>query len=100
MKNFAKKCECGAVTVTYVNDDMDEITVSMTESDYLKHFLSIDLESDTYGCCDYCVNHWGIDLCGSGSGEKIGECENDFDECRNNIPSQTIDEPSNRKLWN
>lgn len=26
-------------------------------------------------CCDHCVNHWGIDLCGCGSGQKVGKCE-------------------------
>lgn len=30
----------------------------------------------------------GIDLCGCGSGEKVGECEESFDECKNNIASQ------------
>lgn len=26
-------------------------------------------------CCDHCVNHWGIGLCGCGSGQKVGKCE-------------------------
>lgn len=26
-------------------------------------------------CCDHCVNHLGIDLCGCGSEHKVGECE-------------------------
>lgn len=38
--------------------------------------------------CDHCINGWGIDLCGCGSGEKIGKCHNKFFECKNNLPAQ------------
>jgi len=50
------------------------------------------VNADDWGNCNYCVNHWGIDLCGCGSGEKVGECDNDFQECLNNIPMQSLEE--------
>jgi len=73
----------------------DNTQVSMPEDQFQKHFPNVDLEKDKYGCCDYCVNHWGIDLCGCGSGQKVGECDGDFYECRHNIPAQTLDDIQN-----
>ena len=40
--------------------------------------LGIDLSNveclpESY-MCNHCINHWGIDLCDCGSGEKPGEC--------------------------
>ena len=41
-------------------------------------------------CCNYCVNKWGVDLCGCGSGEKFGECKNGYSECQR--PAQKLGE--------
>ena len=95
MKIFAKRCSCGAITVSFDNNQW-----SMPENIFNKLFPDIPIEPDEFGCCDYCVNHWGLDLCGCGSGEKVGECENNFYECKNKIPSQILGEIKSYNLWN
>ena len=87
---FAKKCICGAVTVTYENKQGQEVTSSMPLNLFNKHFPDAKLETEEFFACDYCINHWGIDLCGCGSGEKVGKCDGNFEECKSNIPMQTI----------
>ena len=79
--NFTK-CECGAVTV-----EDDNQSWSMSQSDFNTHFP--DSEPDlTVFSCNYCVNHWGIDLCACGSGENYQSCDGGFLEC--GTPSQTL----------
>jgi len=82
-------CECGAVTV-YIDGE----NYSMPKEKFEELFASEPTEringADWYSC-NYCVNKWGIDLCGCGSGEKVGECDGDFTECRNKIPMQSIE---------
>lgn len=82
---IAVKCSCGAITVSAEKEQW-----SMPLKLFKKHFPDLKLEEYTYGSCDYCVNHYGIDLCGCGSGKKVGKCNNGFKECRNNIPAQRI----------
>lgn len=43
--------------------------------------------------CDHCVNKWGIDLCGCGSGETPEKCDGGFNECGS--PMQTLGEIQN-----
>lgn len=78
----ATRCECGAVTVEINGEDY-----SMPAKEFRKHFKKRNLHK-TY-CCNYCVNHWGIDLCGCGSGEKFGECSANFPSCSR--PAQSIE---------
>ena len=85
METIATKCSCGAVTVT--NDNFSN---SMPGKLFSTFFPMLELEKNEFGSCDYCVNHWGIDLCGCGSGEKVGECDGNFNECRNKLPAQTL----------
>lgn len=40
--------------------------------------------------CDWCVNHFGIDLCSCGSGRPFQKCHDDPRTCGK--PSQSIDE--------
>lgn len=42
--------------------------------------------------CDHCVNHYGIDVCGCGSGQPVGKCKNNYEHCRAKQPSQNIEE--------
>lgn len=68
-----QKCQCGAITITFA----DGSTNSMSNSTHKK--LGIDLRkirriAVLTSCCNHCVNHWGIDLCECGSGEKVGKC--------------------------
>lgn len=62
-------CKCGAVTVS------DDIFInSMSYPTFLKKHSNLKLESKTYYNCDYCANHWGIDLCDCGSGISPDKC--------------------------
>ena len=83
---YAKQCECGAVTVYFDQQN----NASMPFEKYQEKFNHIKIESEKFHTCNYCVNHWGIDLCGCGSGEKLGECSEDLFPCKNNVPSQTL----------
>ena len=83
-----QRCECGAITLitdtgeTYsVNEDNLEIYLPGMDVSCLEEFQKVY-------CCDHCVNHYGIDLCGCGSGEPFGECDNGLDECQ--FPMQLI----------
>lgn len=81
------KCECGAITIfTDVGD------YSCKQKNLKKFFPDIDLRKltryqESYNC-NHCVNHYGLDLCGCGSGENFGKCENGFEECKK--PMQKI----------
>lgn len=80
----AKQCQCGAVTV--IGQDFDN---SMTLKTFRAEFPGVRLQrKNKYSNCNHCVNHWGIDLCGCGSGEPVGKCDGGYTECKNNIPAQ------------
>lgn len=69
-----QRCNCGAITVWF---EGNRIGNAMYQDTFDK--LGLDLSGaeqlpNSY-CCDYCVNHWGIDLCECGSGERVGECD-------------------------
>lgn len=86
MENLtATKCNCGAVTVF-----ADGFTNSMMPKDFKIHFDGLKIGKQIMSACDYCCNRWGIDLCGCGSGQKVGKCDGGYDECRNNIPAQQL----------
>lgn len=80
---FIQKCACGAVTIRFDN--------SASNSMFWETFEDLDLDTNeavwmlSSCCCDHCVNHWGIDLCECGSGEKVGECE-----CGSNRPHDIV----------
>lgn len=83
------RCQCGAVTV-----QTDLGTYSCLEINRQKFFPGLDLRKirrfpNSY-CCDHCVNHYGLDLCGCGSGEAYGKCDNELEECQ--LPMQKIGE--------
>lgn len=68
-----QKCQCGAITLCFDNG----ADTSMYQETFNK--MNIDLsdavEVPESQCCNHCVNHWGIDLCECGSGERVGECD-------------------------
>jgi hypothetical protein len=91
----AKQCQCGAVTVTG-----EGFNNSMYYSTFRKEFPGVRLSRKNKFCnCNHCVNHWGIDLCGCGSGEKVGKCSNEYTECVNSIPAQHKGEEKVYSLW-
>ena len=74
-------CNCGAVTVEHKGKKY-----CMEADDLGKHFQSLEpvvpiLVRD----CNYCMNGWGVDLCGCGSGEKFGKCKNGLEFCKSPI---------------
>ena len=86
-------CSCGAVTFT-----VDGNEYSLPKDKFEKEYGNLDVllkaipdqeEIQEFCNCNYCVNHWGLDLCACGSGDKIGECENDLDCC--GAPSQILE---------
>ena len=44
-------------------------------------FECLEKQVSEYCNCNHCVNHWGLDLCACGSGEKTGECAEGRFEC-------------------
>lgn len=82
-------CDCGAITIT-----IDGIDYSCSREYFNEHFEIIDgsfrsRKINKFSCCNHCVNHWGLDICACGSGEKVGECDGEFECC--NTPSQDIE---------
>lgn len=84
---YYRKCSCGAITL-YLSDNKTSYSCQQNK---IKNFIpDLDLRKikrlkDSY-MCNHCVNHYGLDLCGCGSGEEFGKCINDFSEC--NFPMQ------------
>lgn len=80
-----QKCSCGAITVF-----TDKGEFSCRQRNLKKFFPNLDLRSiPRYSptvCCNHCVNHYGLDLCGCGSGAKFGKCKNHLEECE--VPMQ------------
>lgn len=83
----ATKCQCGAITISD-----GSFSNSMTEEtfDNLSEVLEVTFTTNVFSNCNHCVNHWGIDLCGCGSGEPVGECQEGLSDCINNIPAETM----------
>lgn len=83
------KCECGAITI--VREDAQ--TYSCMEKNRKKFFPDLDLRKlkrhQTTVACDHCGNHYGLDLCGCGSGMPFGACDAGLNEC--SVPMQTLD---------
>lgn len=79
--SFAR-CDCGAVTLY---DDSSENNWSVDEA--LLPIFAPDIslsgleELPHTFSCNHCVNRWGLDLCGCGSGDLYSECQNGFSEC-------------------
>lgn len=76
-------CSCGAYGVS-----IKGVTYYMPEELFRQHFPDLTPDRSLVNC-DYCVNHWGVDLCGCGSGSKLGSCENDLPECAE--PAQNLE---------
>ena len=71
---YIQKCRCGAVTLHFENGTSN----SMFRSTFNKIKKDLDLSNAEFlqdcWCCDHCVNHYGIDICECGSGEKVSKC--------------------------
>jgi len=89
--NYVTKCACGARTVA-----IDGKEYSMSRKTFNKKFgyiprVGSSKRMDDTSNCNYCVNKWGIDLCGCGSGEKFGKCRNMLG-CSKRPPIQSIED--------
>lgn len=80
IKEYAM-CSCGAIT--FYTDDGNEY--SCVQKSMKAFFPDIDRRRlrrlPALYCCNHCVNHYGLDLCGCGSGELFGDCKNGLPEC-------------------
>lgn len=87
MSLIAIKCACGAITIEDEDNTFDN---SMTQETFDELFgdQNIPFREQGYHGCNHCVNKWGIDICGCGSGEPVGECDGDLAECRAKEASQ------------
>lgn len=84
---WVKRCACGAITF----EGDRGIGYSVMPDNGPKAFNRIPIPAafwevlkgceDDYVNCNHCVNHWGLDLCGCGSGEFFGECQEDTAYC-------------------
>ena len=69
------KCTCGAITI----ETIDGI-YSCKESFFELLFPNVDLrkcrgaKGKDWHTCNHCKNHYGLDLCSCGSGERVGKC--------------------------
>lgn len=80
----AGRCSCGAITVSG-----DGWSNSMRPAVFRKEFPGVVVDrSVTWANCNHCVNHYGIDLCGCGSGKKVGKCNGGFNDCVAGLASQ------------
>ena len=88
------KCSCGAITF-YIDGDTSN-GYSCRQSNVNKFFPNLDLRTLRKGrlqesySCNHCVNHYGLDLCGCGSGKPFGHCDSGLEEC--NRPMQVVGE--------
>ena len=77
-------CDCGAVTV-----EIDGKEYSMSTKTFNERY-GIKIQPHTYKSCNYCINHWGVDLCACGSGLPYDKCDEGDEMCGQ--PMQVIDE--------
>jgi hypothetical protein len=73
------KCEgCGAITV-----DIGGNQYSMTPETYRKKFdvVRVPRIKQRVGSCDWCVNHYGLELCACGSGKRYKKCREGYSVC-------------------
>jgi hypothetical protein len=80
---FVYKCTCGATTLTF--EDKEYYLLNENIPKFFPDLNLSDIPSQETFACNHCVNRWGLDLCGCGSGEKVEECE-----CGLGLPYQTI----------
>lgn len=75
-------CQCGAITL-----NTEDGTAYSVQRKHLKKYVpGIDLRrihklKQEFYACNWCANHYGLDLCGCGSGEPFGKCDNGLKEC-------------------
>lgn len=92
-----QECTCGALTVYWENGTNTSMTPE-TFDETLPDKDKTPTLNKSYNC-NHCVNHWGLDLCGCGSGETVGKCEGEFDQCINSEPSQNLYESKKFVGW-
>ena len=66
-------CQCGAVTLNFEDGEVNSIKKSN-----LKKFgislIGAKKDKNVFYQCNHCVNHYGLDICECGSGEKPEKC--------------------------
>ena len=83
------RCSCGAITIEGISNGK-EFSNSMSLKTFEELFPNEPIPDPKWSCCNYCVNHYGIDLCGCGSGNPVGKCDEGFEECKAGSTSQNL----------
>lgn len=84
----ARACLCGAISV-----EGPGFKNHMREVAFKHLFPGIRVQRKCpYWQCDHCVNHWGVDVCGCGSGQPVGACEGECADCKEGTASETLGE--------
>ena len=82
-----QRCVCGAIALFTDNDD---VSYHVRSTKLKQFFPDVDLRKlsrlPNSFCCNHCVNHYGVDLCGCGSGCLFGKCNEGLPECQ--LPMQ------------
>lgn len=96
---IARVCSCGAITV--IGPDFSNAMRPATfKREFKKDHPKLRVQRKRpFVHCDHCVNHWGIDLCGCGSGEPVGKCRNGYAECKAGTASQIKGEQRRVMGW-
>ena len=98
---ICRKCACGAYTIEIDGNDYCFGSLEIVKEELGEDIASIlHVSSPEFGNCNYCVNNWGVDLCGCGSGEEFGKCKEGYKACerpaqdwRKGINHCYLDEP-------
>jgi len=69
------RCNCGALTVEINGENYSMSAKSFDKT--FPDFFSGDYKA-IYHSCDYCVNHWGTDLCGCGCGGEVWRMSREY----------------------
>lgn len=84
----ATRCQCGAISV---EDTESGVTNHMKRATFRQLYPGMrTVRGKEWRSCDHCANHWGIDICGCGSGRSRGKCDGGFPECRRNQPYEVM----------
>ncbi len=83
--DFIGLCSCGAITIDGINLMTGDKFSNSFMCDHhdikeAKEKWNFKIEG-SWGNCNHCVNHWGLDLCSCGSGENYKDCDGGLDCC-------------------
>lgn len=91
------KCSCGAVSFKKNGQDYCCKPRTFRRLFGVERVPRAKNSSRPYGCCDHCVNHWGLDLCRCGSGKAPHKCKEGLKVCGR--PMQVLEQGTYQSGW-